>query len=225
MRLNGEKLLGLLNHQLYNFWGGDVYLNAEDIEEIERALQRMEKCFAKVNSKYFRDGEEVIFKVENSVQYAIFLYLMSNELYISQKEEKASFVYYLNKIMNSVEWFYAVKLPEYFCAEHPLGSVLGRATYGNYFYIYQDVTVGGSWKENEVCYPIIGEHVTMFSNSKVLGKAYIGNNTVIAANTYIINTAIPDNSMVFGQSPNLIIKQRDTKDIEKMFKEFWISGS
>ena len=52
----------------------------------------------------------------------------------------ASYAYYLNKIMNSVDWFYAIELPDVFCAEHPVGSVLGRAKWnGNRFFVYQRV--------------------------------------------------------------------------------------
>ncbi len=47
----------------------------------------------------------------------------------------------------------------------------------------------------------------MFSNSKVLGESVIGNNVIIAANAYVINQNIPDNSIVFGQSPHNIIKE------------------
>lgn len=113
--------------------------------------------------------------------------------------------------MHSVEWFYAVELPEYFGAEHPLGSVLGKAVYGNYFFTYQGVTVGGNRKGEKIYYPVIGDHVTMFSDSKIIGKAHIGDNIIIAANAYIKDTNIPSNSIVFGQWPNLIIKHADDK--------------
>ncbi|WP_394370386.1 hypothetical protein [Phocaeicola dorei] len=45
----------------------------------------------------------------------------------------------------------------------------------------------------------------------MLGESHIGNNVWIGAGALVKNTDIPDNSLVFGQSPNLIIKQR--KDI------------
>ena len=49
--------------------------------------------------------------------------------------------YYLNKIMNSVEMFYEVELPSVFCCDHPLGSVMGRARYSDFFYFSQGCTV------------------------------------------------------------------------------------
>jgi len=47
----------------------------------------------------------------------------------------------------------------------------------------------------------------------VLGDSHIGNNVVISAETYIINENIPDNSIVFGKSPNLIIKTKSEEEI------------
>ena len=46
--------------------------------------------------------------------------------------------------MNSVDLFYAIELPQKFGAEHPLGSVMGRAKYGDGFFFYQGCTVGGT---------------------------------------------------------------------------------
>ncbi len=82
---------------------------------------------------------------------------------------------------------------------------MGRAKYNDYFLFYQGCTVGGNRKGNKLEYPIIESHVTMYSNSKILGASYIGNNVILAANSYVINETIPDNSIVFGQSPNLVI--------------------
>lgn len=53
---------------------------------------------------------------------------------------------------------------------------------------------------------MIGEKVIMYSNSKILGDSYIGDNCIIGANCYIKDSNIPNNTMVFGQYPNLIIK-------------------
>lgn len=121
-------------------------------------------------------------------------------------------IYYLNKIMNGVDWFYQINLSKHFLAEHPIGSVLGRAKYGDYFFIYQGVVVGA----NKGLYPVIGNNVVMYSNSKILGKSKIGDNVIVSANTYIKDEDIPDNSLVFGQSPNLVIKKKSIEEIISM---------
>ncbi len=107
--------------------------------------------------------------------------------------------------------------------EHPLGSVLGRAQYGDYLYIYQGVTIGGNTKlgKDKLDYPIIGDNVIMYSNAKVLGNARIGNNVILSANTYVIAENIPDNSVVFGQSPNLVVKNKPY-EVNASINNFWI---
>ena len=130
-------------------------------------------------------------------------------------------IYYLNKIMHGIDWFYEVDLPIHFFAEHPLGSVLGRAKYGDYLLVYQGTTVGGSYKENKVYYPTIGNNVILFSNASILGKSQIGSNVIISAGTQIVNEDVPDNCIVFGQTPNLIIKERNKNMMEKTIDTYW----
>ena len=140
----------------------------------------------------------------------IFLYWLSRELFLNRKSELADKVYYLNKALNSVELFYEVKLPDIWTCEHPLGSVMGKAVYGNYFSFYQGCTVGGNFKKDgTIIYPQIGHHVKMFSNSKILGNSNVGNNVIISANCYIKNQDVPNDTIVFGQSPNLTFKEND----------------
>ena len=38
-------------------------------------------------------------------------------------------IYYLNKILHSVDIYHEVELPSTFFLEHPVGTVLGRAKY------------------------------------------------------------------------------------------------
>ena len=130
-------------------------------------------------------------------------------------------VYYLNKILHANDWFYAVNLPTHFLFEHPLGSVLGRAVYGDYFFVYQGTTVGGNRNNGKIFYPTIGTNVILFANATVLGDTHIGNNVVISANTYLINENIPDNCIVFGKSPRIIIKPKSEKEIKNYTKNIW----
>lgn len=110
--------------------------------------------------------------------------------------------------MNGLDMFYAIEMPDWFSAEHPVGTVLGRAKYGNGFFFYQGCTVGGNYdKDGALHYPVIGENVKMFANSSLIGKCKIGNNVILGAGALVKNEDIPDNTIVFGQSPNLILKQ------------------
>ncbi len=172
---------------------------------LPKVLERVEKCFRKTANKYYHKNNQIYFNPYHSGQYNIFLYYLSNSIYKEYHDLiLADKIYYLNKIFNACDIFYEVELPEVFMLDHPVGSVIGRAIYGNYFNFSHGCTVGG----NNDLYPTLGENVSMMSDSKIVGTSLIGNNVILAANSYIKNENIPDNSIVFGSSPNLIIKKK-----------------
>ncbi|MDM1352179.1 transferase [Myroides marinus] len=197
-----EELLVNLIKRLSNFFDISSEENQLLKDKLDSVLFRLEKCIDGVDNKYFRREGKAFFSHVHSGQYLIFLYYYSNE--INQIDSNLmDKIYYLNKILHSVDIYGAIGLPEIFFFEHPLGLVLGRAVYGNNFFAMQGCTVGG----NKGCYPSLGNNLKMYSNSKILGNCIIGNNVIVAANTYIKDQNIPANSMVFGSSPNLIIKE------------------
>ena len=210
-------LIQQIIRQLTSFFQLPSEEETQLVNMIDKALLRLEKNLSgKVNyylNPFTRDGNVLNFNVLHSGQYLIFLYYLSNSIFNDYPESKlAGKVYYLNKIMNGVDLFYEIKLPDFFGTEHPVGSVMGRAKYGNDFFFYQGCTVGST--SNEDCsynHPIIGENVCMYPNSAILGKCKIGNNVNIGAGAIVKNQDIPDNSTVFGQSPNIVIKTKYTK--------------
>ena len=85
--------------------------------------------------------------------WAIFLYKLSRLLLLEGNNKKAECIYYLNKVLRSVDWFYQTELPFHFMAEHLWGSVLGRARYSDYLFVYQGTTIGGNRKGDVLYYP------------------------------------------------------------------------
>ena len=173
-------------------------------QAIETALEKCEHCFAHTKNKYYRKNSEVYFNPFHSAQYSIFLYFLSHTIFLSKNNTLADRIYYLNKSLNCLDLFYAVKMPRIFFLDHPIGSVIGRANYGNRFSFTQNCTVGN----NKGIYPTIGENVRMMSGSKILGNCLIGNDVIVSANAYVKDSDIPSCSLVFGASPNLVIKSR-----------------
>lgn len=182
---------------------------------LDDTFNECENNFLHSDNKYYTSQQGghkvVIFNPYHSVQYMIFLYYLSHRIYLQEKETLlCDKIYYLNKIMNGVDLFYAINLPSAFGAEHPVGSVMGRAKYSNGFFFYQGCTIGGTRdKDGNLYYPELGDHVHMYANSSILGKCRIGKNTNIGAGAVVKNQNIPDNCTVFGESPNLIIKTND----------------
>ena len=209
LTLPKENILKQLIKQLSNFFeitDDDIRVLGSCIDEV---LNKCEYNFEHSDNKYYVSrGGGAKFNPCHSVQYMIFLYYLSNLLYWQGGYNGlCDKVYYLNKIMNGVDLFYAIELPPVFGAEHPLGSVMGRAKYGEGFFFYQGCTVGGTRKGEQLHYPQIGKNVKMYANSSVLGKCDIGDNVQIGAGCIVKNQDIPSDSVAFGQSPNLIIKK------------------
>jgi len=215
MEFNQEELTHYVNRQLSNIFGV-----CESIHPyLTQTLYRVKKCFSASRNKYYRDEDgNPYFSPFHSGQYSIFLYFLANTVYHSgHNTNLATKIYYLNKILHSVDWYYEIELPEYWGVEHPLSSVLGRAKYSNGFFFYQGCTVGG----NKGKYPVIGENVILYSNVTVLGDTSIGDNVAVSTVSIIKDEKIPSNSLVFGHSPNLVIKHRSKKYMEDLISTFW----
>lgn len=218
MKILVDDIEKLLFHQLHNYW---LDVDEEMIStSIPDALKAIEGNYRGLPNKRFWDGQEVVFSPYISVQWMNFLYRLSHSIY-EKGGNAADQVYYLNKIMHSNDWFYAIDLPVHFQCEHPLGSVLGRADYGDYFFIYQGTTVGGNRSEGRLYYPTIGSNVILFANATVLGNTVIGNNVIVSSGAYLLNETIPDNCIVFGRSPNIVIKKKTEDEIKQYTQHIW----
>ncbi|MCI9533539.1 MAG: transferase [Lachnospiraceae bacterium] len=217
--VDAEALYKLVKRQLENFWEIETDNREFMIEMIHKALEKLNRSFSVSKNKYYQKNG---FSPYNSVQYSVFLYYLSNLAGKAMGGGKiADQIYYLNKIMNGVDWYWAIELPEHFLAEHPVGTVLGRAEYGDYFCVYQGVTVGGNWKQGEIYYPKIGNHVTCYANTSIIGRCEIGDYVVISANSFLKDVQIPDGSLVFGSSPRLVVKNYGKSRIWGYFSECW----
>tara|TARA_R110002096_G_scaffold229836_1_gene419454 strand:- start:11939 stop:12568 length:630 start_codon:yes stop_codon:yes gene_type:complete len=204
--ISKEDIIKGMIRQLTSFFT----ISANEINYIstisEVVFKRCELCFSNNENKYYSKKGEAYFNPYHSGQYTVFLYYFSNSVFKAGEKYSrlADKIYYLNKIMNSCDLFYEVELSDIFMLDQPVGSVLGRAKYGDFFKFTQNCTVGS----HKGVFPVIGNHVTMTANSKVFGNSNIGNHVIIGVDACIKDEDIPDNSLVFGQSPNLIIKKR-----------------
>ena len=222
--VNPKEIENILYKQLSNFWP-DCFRFEIISKEIPVVLDKMYVILSSLSLIRCNNGKEVVFSPYDTVSWSVFLYYLSNELYKKKQLREATVIYYLNKVMHSVEWFYALDLPEHFFAEHPHNSVLGKAVYGDYFFCFHGTTVGANYKEDgSPVYPKLGNNVFMFANSTILGDCNIGNNVIIAANTYVKDMDIPDNSVVFSSQKmwgGVEVKQMGEEEIKKRTSGFW----
>lgn len=179
---------------------------------VDRTLAKTEYCFSKIKLRGYSDEGEATFNYLHSEQYAVFLYFASNLAWKEQSNvELASKLFCLNKALNGFVCMYDTILPDIFVIVHSVGIVLGKANYANYFAVYQNVTVGSD--RGHV--PSFGERVVINGGSFVIGKCHLGNNVSVSARSFLLHEDIPDNSVVAGSSPKLVVKpaQRKLSDI------------
>ena len=197
----------LLTKQLNQFF--DLNDNEREIimNNIPEILGRLELNISFVKNKYYERDNVPFFNPYHSGQYLTFLYFLSFHLSNKKNDDLADRIYFLNKILNSIDIYHKVQLPTKFFFEHPLGTVLGRAKYGENLFAMQGCTIGGT--ENE--YPNLGDNVSLYSYAKIIGNCNIGKNVIMSANSYIKDVDIEENTIVFGQYPNHILKTNKKK--------------
>lgn len=198
--LSAPKLAGYLNRQLRSWFPDDNELTAPHLELlVSEALERVRICFAPLKTAYYSDGQNTYFNHLNGDHYASFLYFVSNCAYRAGELDLASKAFLLNKAMHGLDLFYSVEMPPHFLLVHPLGTVLGKARYGDFLVVYQNVTVGAT---HEGVYPVIGERTILYSKSSLIGRCNLGPGVTLASNAFLINTDVPANTTVVGSFPH-----------------------
>jgi serine O-acetyltransferase len=213
--LQENELAEYLSRQINMFFPSKKSVSADEILKVQNlALLRVEFCFSKVNIKYFFDGKNTIFNHLNGDQYSMFLYFMCHT---ACKEfsnfDLASKIYLLNKSLHGIDAFYEVDLPDVFVFIHPLGTVLGRASYKDFLVVYQRCGVG----TNKGCQPDLGKYLTLHPGASILGDSLIGNNCSVASDSLVIDKSIADKKTYIGNpKKHYLIPHDDINEIWKL---------
>jgi serine O-acetyltransferase len=167
-------------------------------QAIDAALQRLEYSFSHIKRPYYAVSGTATFDHLNSDHMVCFLYFLANGIWKeSGDDDVPTRLFYLNKVMHGLDLFYSVAMPDIFLVVHPIGTILGKAKYNNYFVVYQNCTIGAV----DTVYPTFDEGVVMYSRSTVLGDSRIGKDVVFAANSFVVDQPVPEKTVVVGQYP------------------------
>ena len=177
----------------------DGYETKHDTQYLlERSLDRIEHCFSRIERKYYQDSHGVVFDHLNGDHMASLLWFYSNTIWKETgDEEMPTRLFYINKALHGIDLFYSVQMPDVFLLVHPVGTVIGKATFSDYLVVYQNCTIGATID----IYPHFGEGVVLYSRTTVIGKSSVGKNVVFAAGASIIDTDVPDGTVVAGSYP------------------------
>lgn len=92
------------------------------------------------------------------------------------------------------------QIGNYFSIDHGTGIVIGQTTIiGNHVTLYQGVTLGARNFESDEHghprdiprHPILEDHVTVYSNSSILGRITIGKGTIVGGNVWLTYSVPP----------------------------------
>ena len=118
---------------------------------------------------------------------------------------KVMFVLYRNKC--HVDLSEKTQIGEGLYLGHPFCTTINpNAIIGKNCNIHKGVTIGQENRGKRKGAPVIGDHVWIGVNSTIVGKVTVGNDVLIAPNTYV-NVDIPDHAVVFGNP--CIIKHKE----------------
>jgi serine O-acetyltransferase len=201
-----DALAALAARQLDSlFPDGQAVAPADLAVAVPGAMERLEHCFSHIGNKYFFNGRQAVFDHLHGDQYAMWLYLLANELHLRGGPASAcKKLFLLNKALHGCDIFYEVTLPSVFLLVHPLGTVLGRGHYADFLIAYQRVGVGS----NHDVYPTLGRHLTLHPGSVVLGRSTVGDHCSIAAESLLLDRDLPPNSVYIGNPRDHLIKQQ-----------------
>lgn len=215
--ITAEQLCAFVSRQLAHFFPDPDPIGPDALSPyMKRALERTAACFSNIGKGKFQSGGTAFFNYRHPDHYAMFLYLLANTVFLESGDERIAFrLYYLNKALHALDAFYDVTLPETFQFMHPTGTVLGHASYGNYFSVYQNCTVGSDEHGN---FPSLGEAVILYAGARVIGKCRIGNNVVFGTNVLVISRDVPDDKIVIAGDPRPRLIDNHRHVIERRFR-------
>lgn len=109
------------------------------------------------------------------------------------------------------EIYSSVKIGEGLYLGHPYGITISPlAVIGRNCNIHKGVTIGKENRGRRCGYPTIGNEVWMGVNSTIVGKITIGDDVMIAPNTFV-NCDVPSHSIVIGNPCRIIPRENATE--------------
>ena len=102
------------------------------------------------------------------------------------------------------------KIGKGFYINHLNGITINpQVVIGNNVNMTKGVTIGQTNRGSKKGVPVIGDRVWIGANATIVGKINIGNNVLVAPNSYI-NFDVPDNSVVIGNPAKIIDNKNAT---------------
>lgn len=205
-------LFAYIRAQLDRMFPDGARTDVDDV--IDEALERLEHCFRHISLPHYNKDGQASFHHLHGDQTAALYYLAANTAFRRGDLVLAQKLFLLNKALNGILCMYDTELPPVFAFVHTVGTVVGKAHYGNFVAFFQGVTVGG----DRGSLPRLGERCVLYANALVLGESRLGDGVVVAGNSAVIHQDVPRDSVVAGRSPELTIAPRKRDVASQYFR-------
>lgn len=121
----------------------------------------------------------------------------ANWCYRHQLKFLARWISQHSRKKTGIEIHPAAKIGRGLFIDHGMGVVIGEtAEIGDYCTLYQNVTLGGTGKDQGKRHPTLGNHVLVGAGAKVLGPFKVGDNARVAAGAVVLDEVPPDATAV-----------------------------
>lgn len=203
LSLGKSELFEYIRCQLDNYFPDGYRLQGKDVESaFNLGIERLENCFRYITfPTYCNQKGQTYFSHLHSDQYSQFLYYFSNSLWqISENKPICDKLIFLNKVLNGMFYSYKGKLPDVFFLAHPVGTILGNASYDNFLVVFQNVTINTDTNEMGEAAPKLGKGLFLGAGAKIIGNKPIGDCVSIGVDALVYNQEIEDNKVVLRKS-------------------------
>ena len=230
LKLPPEQYSALLMERIFDDLSGQIALTMEETDENRRRaeeitaqlftrLPEIQRLLQKDLEAFFEgdpaahNREEVVLSYPGF--FAIFIYRIAHELYVMDVPMIPRIMTEYAHAGTGIDINPGATVGEYFFIDHGTGIVVGETSIiGDRVKIYQGVTLGAfspvgmKSVPGERRHPKVGNNVTIYAGSTLLGGATeIGDNVVIGANAFITSSVEP-NTTVSIKKPEMNFRDK-----------------
>ena len=140
---------------------------------------------------------------------AMLHYRTAHQLYVARIPVLPRIITEMAHALTGIDIHPGAEIGPYFSIDHGTGVVIGETcVIGSHVTLYQGVTLGArNYKlthsgqpKGQARHPVIGDRVTIYSNTTVLGRVTIGHDTVIGGNIWVTHNIAPGSKLLQGKA-------------------------
>ncbi|WP_448521973.1 serine O-acetyltransferase [Pseudothermotoga sp.] len=178
------------------------------MRELVSAIRQDVKAYLRLDPATSNVFQLIFF---NASFHGLILYRLSHLFYHWKLYPLAYIVYYLKRVLFSMDIHPAAEIEPGVVIDHGIGVVIGAtASVKSGTVIYHGVTLGAKRICSGKRHPDVGRNVLIGAGAKILGPIKIGDNAVIGANAVVLQD-VPENATAVGIPARILRRDTDAE--------------